>query len=292
MTELPARWSTLQRYKNHLLYGLIRLLFGEVQLLPLRVATAIARLLGHLAPHLARRDTARAQRHVQQALQLPRQQARRLTRAMYVHLAQNAVETAHLDKLDIVLPQAAKDTLDAALAQGKGVVAVTGHIGNWELLAQAVAQSGYPISTVAKPLYDPRLTAWVNTWRTARGLQIIWRGQNPKAMLRVFRQGGILAFLMDQDTKVPGAFVPFFGRPAFTPTAPAILALRTGAPIVVGFHRRVGSTHTLTIEPHPFVANGDFEQDMIELTAQLTARLENIIRAAPEQWVWLHKRWR
>jgi Kdo2-lipid IVA lauroyltransferase/acyltransferase len=111
---------------------------------------------------------------------------------------------------------------------------ISGHIGNWELLGQAIAAAGYPIATIAKPSYDPRITQWLEEWRSSRGLQIVWRDERNagKSILRVLRQNALMGFLIDQNTKTAGEFVPFFGRPAFTPTTPAAIALRTGAPII------------------------------------------------------------
>jgi KDO2-lipid IV(A) lauroyltransferase len=101
-----------------------------------------------------------------------------------------------------------------------------------------------------------------------------------------------MAFLIDQDTKTAGDYVPFFGRPAFTPTTPAALALRTGSPVIFCWHHRRGKRHQITVERLTYERSGDHQRDVLALTAMLTARLESVIRAAPEQWVWMHRRWR
>jgi KDO2-lipid IV(A) lauroyltransferase len=101
-----------------------------------------------------------------------------------------------------------------------------------------------------------------------------------------------MAFLIDQDTATAGTYVPFFGRPAFTPTTPAALALRTGAPVIFCWHHRRGKQHTINIERIHYSPTGNTERDVLALTVILSARLESVIRVAPEQWVWMHKRWR
>lgn len=187
----------------------------------------------------------------------------------------------------------ARQVFDEALTEGKGAIVISGHVGNWEILGQAIAAAGYPLTTIATPFYDPRITRWMNTWRTQRGLKILWRdGNTGKAILRVLRQNQFMAFLIDQNTKTAGDYVPFFGRPAFTPTIPAALALRTGAAVIFCWHQRRGKRHRITAERLCFSESGDRQADTLALTALLTARLEQVIREAPEQWVWMHRRWR
>ncbi len=171
---------------------------------------------------------------------------------------------------------------------------VSGHIGNWEILGHAIAAAGYPITTFAKSSYDPRVTQWLQEWRALHGLRIIWRDKNNagKMILSALRQNNLLAFLIDQDIKATGDFVPFFGCPAFTPTSPAALALRMGAPVVLCWHQRRHKHHVIAIERIDYVPSGNTAQDVLALTATITERLESVIRVAPEQWVWLHKRWR
>jgi KDO2-lipid IV(A) lauroyltransferase len=101
-----------------------------------------------------------------------------------------------------------------------------------------------------------------------------------------------MAFLIDQDTATAGDYVRFFGRDAFTPTTPAALALRTGAPVIFCWHHRRGKQHKITIERVHYAPTGNTEGDVLALTTILSARLESVIRAAPEQWVWLHQRWK
>jgi KDO2-lipid IV(A) lauroyltransferase len=169
------------------------------------------------------------------------------------------------------------------------VVFATLHLGNWELMAVALARAGYPISTVAKESHDPRFTRLLARERARFGVECIYRGR-PGAVagiLRALKRGRVLGLLIDQDTRVPGVFVPFFGREAFTPVAAAAIALRTGAPVVVGTIRRLrGGGHEVTIEPCPLPAG---ERDA---TALITRRFEERVRRRPSQWVWFHERWR
>ncbi len=187
-------------------------------------------------------------------------------------------------------PAEDRAVLDAALKRGHGVVFVSGHFGSWELLARRVAHAGYPCHTIAKETSDPRTTALVERFRASAKLHSIWRGRDgaAKQMLRVLRAGAILGLLIDQDTDVQSVWVDFFGHRAKTPRAAADLALRTQAAVVLGFCERTGPCrYRLSMqEVNPA---GD---DPTALTAELTKRIEAKIRSAPEQWVWMHQRWK
>lgn len=307
--ELPRHWGVLQRWKNTCIYWSIRISLGALRLWPSRLLTFLAPPLGRLAYHTARRERRLGVQHI--ALAFPEKSAvqqDRLVRAMFRHLALCAMEAVHLDRLmtGLRLDHQARATLDDALEDPdcQGVVAVAGHIGNWELLAQMIATSGYDVSSIAKPLYDPRLTRLSDSWRRQTGQHIIYRGGMAAArqMMRVFRRNAILGLLIDQDTKVQSVFAPFFGTPAATPAAAGELALRMNARVVVAWHRREGKHHkfmveTVDISPAWRAAgkqkHGDeFDAAVVELTGLLNQKLEQAIRLAPEQWVWLHRRWK
>ncbi len=183
-----------------------------------------------------------------------------------------------------------RSVLDAALARGKGVVFISGHVGNWELLARRVALAGYPCQTIAKETTDPRTTALIEKFRASSKLKSIWRGQPGAArfMLRALRDGQILGMLIDQDTDVQSVWVPFFGRPAKTPRAAADLALRTGAAVVVGFCQRAADGRYRVVMRELSTLG----LDAVGLTAALSQQIEAAIREAPEQWVWMHRRWK
>jgi KDO2-lipid IV(A) lauroyltransferase len=284
----PSRRQWRQRLKNSLLYYLMRSGWSAAERLPIR---GVLRLVGCVAPYIFRRDTRRAEAQIHATM--PHLDGPKTIRRMFVHFAESIWELSRLHRAVPQLDADARRVLDEVLAEGRGGVMISGHIGNWEILGQAIASAGYPIATIAKPFYDPRITAWLHKWRSQRGLEIVWRGDNTgKAILRVLRRNRLMGFLIDQDTKTAGDYVPFFGRPAFTPTIPAALALRTGAPILFCWHHRRAKRHKITIERIHYVRTGNMEGDVLALTGILTGRLESIIRAAPEQWVWMHRRWK
>ena len=296
---LPNHWGVVQRTKNTVLYHLIRCSYGFISLIPYKVANSLGALLGHLGYSLAVYERRKALTHLKQAFPEQSPAERRATvRSMFVHLGRAVAEITHLDSVithpDLQLCAEQRALIEDCLAEGKGVIAVTGHLGNWELLAHVLAAHQIPVNTIAKPVYDPRLTQWVDHIRSRFGLRVIWRGGQSgiKEMLRVFRSKEMLALLIDQDTRVQSVFVPFFGKPASTPSAVGALAARTGAPIVVGWLHRTTTGYKVHLERFTYELTGDKKEDILRITAGTTKRLESGIRQAPSQWVWMHRRWR
>ncbi|XXF79132.1 lysophospholipid acyltransferase family protein [Myxococcaceae bacterium GXIMD 01537] len=290
-----------KRLKRFLRYVLIRAALALVSPLPLGVGRWLGTRLGALAFLVAGGERRKALRSLARAFPEKSDAERQaLARACFRHLAAAAFEvgcTASLDRRleDFVAwPEEDRRVLEAALSRGRGVVFVSGHVGNWELLARRVARAGYPSQSIAKETTDPRVTALVERFRARGGVRSIWRGQEgaARAMLRTLKAGEILGLLIDQDTRVQSLFVPFFGELAATPRAAADLALRTGAAVVVGFCQREGRGYRMRFEEVPTPETDDREAAALALTAALSERIEAAIRRAPEQWVWMHQRWK
>jgi len=301
METLVERPPLAKRLKRFLRYLLVRAALAIVSALPLGLARSLGAGFGRFAFAVAGGERRKALKSLARAFPEKSDAERHaLARASFRHLGMAAFEvgaTASMDaQLEHLVHWSAEDrgVLDAALARGKGVVFVSGHVGNWELLARRVARAGYPSQSIAKETTDPRLTVLVERFRARGGVRSIWRGQEgaARAMLRALKSGEILGLLIDQDTKVQSLFVPFFGELAATPRAAADLALRTGAAVVVGFCQREGEGYRLWMEEVPWRAGEDREADALALTAALSQRIEAAIRRAPEQWVWMHQRWK
>jgi KDO2-lipid IV(A) lauroyltransferase len=179
----------------------------------------------------------------------------------------------------------------------KGIIFVLGHIGNWEL-TRRLSRYVQPNAAIAKRSWHRSLDALSERFRAEGGVQTYFR-EDPstgRAMLRLFKQGGALGILIDQDTDVQSVFVPFFGRLAATPRAAADFALRFGATVlVVTCHRRgpgAGDGHRLEVTEVPFdAAPRDREAEVLRLTAACVAVQEEAIRRHPAEWVWMHQRW-
>jgi KDO2-lipid IV(A) lauroyltransferase len=286
-----------KRVKRTARYAVLRALLAVLSLLPIRFVSALGAWLGGLAFALASNERAKALASIERAFPTKSDVERAaLARACFRHLGRSVLELACVAQLDrdvedwVRWPAADRAVLEAALARGKGVVFVSGHVGSWELLARRVSLAGFPCQTIAKETSDPRTTALIESFREGSKLKSIWRGQSgaAKAMLRALKRGEILGLLIDQDTDVQSVWVPFFGLPAKTPRAAADLALRTGAAVVMGFCRReADGRYQLSMRELP--TSG---LEATALTSRMTAEIEAAIRAAPEQWVWMHQRWK
>lgn len=293
---LPERWGRAQRIKNTSIYVVIRVALAVLRSAPRGMLRALGTGLGYAAFYVAGKDRKRACEHLRLAVpELQSREVRSIARRMFVYLGRGALDALVMDRLvgkhpDFKLPPSDQEIFRTALDEGNGVIAIGGHVGNWELCAQAIAAAGFPLSVIASPLYDPRLTRLVDRFRSQHGMRVLWRGDSSvsKDMLRVFKRGEILAMLIDQDTKVQGTLVPFFGRPAYTPTAAAQLALRFRASIVLGFVLHQGRGYRYRFERFRYTDDATPQS----LTAELTARIESVIREDLAQWVWLHRRWR
>ncbi|HEX8826251.1 MAG TPA: lysophospholipid acyltransferase family protein [Archangium sp.] len=301
METLVERPPLAKRLKRFLRYLLVRAALAIVSALPLGLARGLGAGFGRFAFAVAGGERRKALKSLARAFPEKSDAERHaLARASFRHLGMAAFEVGATTSMDQQLERLVRwsdedrSVLEAALARGKGVVFISGHVGNWELLARRVARAGYPSQSIAKETTDPRLTALVERFRAQGGVRSIWRGQEgaARAMLRALKAGEILGLLIDQDTKVQSLFVPFFGELAATPRAAADLALRTGAAVVVGFCQREGDGYRLWMEEVPWRAGEDREADALALTAALSQRIEAAIRRAPEQWVWMHQRWK
>ncbi len=187
-----------------------------------------------------------------------------------------------------------RQNIDNALKMGKGVILLTAHFNNWELLAASLALSGYEVNFIARAVRSPRLDLLVNENRKSMGWTPIPRGPSTKSALKCLRRNEILGIALDIDTKVDGVFVDFFGRSAFTPRGPVSIALRTGAVLVPAFLvRQEDDTHKIVAEKAlDLKITGDSEEDIRLNTARSTKIIESYIRKYPEQWIWMHQRWK
>jgi len=184
----------------------------------------------------------------------------------------------------------------AARARGRGVLILTGHLGGWELSSLAHAVYGYPLSFMARPLDNARVDALVNRYRGLAGNRPIYKNESARTMLKTLKQGGAIGILADQNTMPEeGIFVDFFGAPACTTAGVARMALHTGAAVVPGYavwDEALGK-YRLYFEPAvELVTTGEAESDVRENTQKFARVIESIIRKYPEQWVWVHARWK
>ncbi len=296
---MRARSSRARKRFSRLSLIVLTKLIGLIaSLLPYQLAVAAGGAFGRMAFALIPRDRKRAIEHLSAAY--PEQGSawvRETARRCFVHLGKSLIEAMVMDRrrLDRVVDFQGHEKIAAALGQGKGVVYVTGHIGNWEVMADAVA-ARFPLSVIAAPLEPEAINDMIVRLRRRMNIKTIVRGKPGavKELIRSFKENRILGLLIDQDTDVEGAFVDFMGRPAWTPTAAAQMAIKFGAPVVFGtIQRQPDGRHVITVDgPLALMRTGNDEEDIRTNTALFTKMIENVILRNPEQWVWMHRRWR
>ncbi len=268
------------------------------RLLPYRLGVWSGGLIGSIAFYLLPRERKRALQHL--TLVFPDKGdtwVRNTARRSFMHLGKALFEIMLVNRgrLARLVDFSGEEKLHDAISKGRGVVYVTGHIGNWELMGGAVALK-YSVSVIAAPIEPKEVNDMIVGLRAGMGVRTILRGQPgaSRELIRVFKENRMLGILIDQDTDVDGVFVDFMGRPAWTPTAAAYMAIKFGAPVLFGHIRRgEDNKHTVTVEgPLELTRTGDDEQDIIANTSMLTKKIEACILDNPEQWVWMHRRWR
>jgi len=188
------------------------------------------------------------------------------------------------------------DNYLAARERGNGVLVLTGHLGAWELSSFYHSLSGYPMGMVIRRLDNPLVDRLVNGIRCRHGNRVVHKDDFARGLIAAMRGGETVGILMDTNMTPPqGVFVPFFGVPACTASGLARVALKTGAAVVPGFLLWETAERRYVLHFLPEVAlvdTGDTEGDTIENTARLTRVLEDAIRQYPDQWLWMHRRWK
>ncbi len=218
---------------------------------------------------------------------------------MFDNLGRTVAEYAHLDKMKLKGPDprlsvTGTEYAEAAIASGKGVIFVSGHFANWEVMPFTAAQLGYESGEVYRPLNNPYVDRWMVAQRMANGPkdQIAKGAQGTKRIFTMLRGGKCILLLADQKTN-EGLPAPFFGRDAMTTPAPAALALKLGSVILPASNERLGGSHfrMKVYPPIDFTPSGDHDRDILQLTIKITEAIEQMVRERPSQWLWVHRRW-
>lgn len=199
----------------------------------------------------------------------------------------------HLPEMLEAMPFTGFENVQAALAQGKGVLIITAHSGNWEMAGAWLAQR-HPTTVVARPMNQSSFAADVNACRESGGMKVLARKNALKGVLSALRRNEIVAVMFDQHAGKNGVEVAFFNRPVSAFSSVAYLALKTGAPVVPGLsYRDADDRLRVIVTPEiPLVVTGDETADLVTNTQHYISALEEMIRVAPETWMWMHRRWR
>ncbi|MCL5277057.1 MAG: lysophospholipid acyltransferase family protein [Deltaproteobacteria bacterium] len=289
-----------QRAVRALVYYGTRAVMRLFGVFPLRIDAWLGARFGRAAYHILRSEREKGIKNILRAFPerddgWARRQLKRSFEGFGISIMELIKLDAIVERMDSSITVENFEVFEAAERKGKGIVWITGHIGNWELMPVYFAQKGYPTYVVAKELYDPRMDSLTNGLRERYGVHPVLRGSPGagKKILRALRSNAILGMLIDQDTDVQGVFVRFFGDTAFTPRGAADLAMKAGASVVAGFITRTGPGHHVIRLYGPIVPERTttYEEDVVSLTQSMTDYIERHIRQHPSDWVWMHARW-
>lgn len=228
------------------------------------------------------------------------EEVKTLSKNVFKMLGKNAGEILRasriqtLQQLEQILVTHGYENYEKAHQKGKGVIFLTCHMGAFDLQVTNMALRGLNPNIIGTPLKDRRLNDLLWQYRNQHGAIAIERGKETFRMIKVLKSGGSLALLIDQDTKVKTVFVDFFGMQAATPVGATMMAMKTGASVVPTYvHLADDGLQHMHILPEITMRITDNEEDdMVYNTQILTSMIEGWIRKYPDQWVWMHKRWK
>ena len=292
----------MKRERRHALEAaLAAAVSAVVRRLPRRVVLAAGRRLGRLWAALDPRHLAIAADNLRRAFpdwDEPRVQS--TARGVYAHFATVLLDILWMEGRPVEELLALADVeglehLTHALAQGRGVVSPLAHLGNWEFQGVTTAPLIGPSAVVARPLDNPALDRRLVSFRASTGNIVIYKQKALPLVLKNLHEGRIVGIVVDQNVQAKdGIFVRFFGRPASTTTVAAALALKTGCPIVPArcVLRGDGRYRMVYGPPVAWSSSGRRHEDIARLTQDIATVIEGWVREAPEQWLWLHRRWK
>lgn len=283
-------------------YLALRLGVGSMHVFGAKRNLASARGVGSILYKLDARHRRRAFMNIRRSMpHLHRDEVARITEASMQHFLQLGVEvmfTPRLMQLDTwaerVHFNGLQEAMDLVLSD-RPTILVTGHYGNWEVLGYLMALLGIDLSAIARPIDNPLVNDWLLGVREAKGLRVITKWGATEEMTAIMERGGTLAFIGDQNAGDKGLFVPFFGRLASAYKSIALLAIRYDAPVICGYARRVGDDFGFNVGISDIIRPEHWkaaEDPLYYLTARYTRAIEKMVAEAPEQYLWIHRRWK
>jgi KDO2-lipid IV(A) lauroyltransferase len=289
--------------KNYLVYLLVRVVVCVLQILSLRWACKVAAGLAWLAYHLDRRHRLVADDNLRQAFpgRWTDAERDRVVRAVYRHFCTLLMEMLHTHRCFTItnwhrhLQLRGGGPVLRELLAGRPILMVTGHLGNWELGGYYMCMTGFPMSAIARRLDNPYLDRFLRQYREHTGQRLLDKNDDWDKIQAVLVRRGMLATLGDQDAGQKGLFVDFCGRPASTHKAVALLALEHNAPMAILSTVRTGGPLEYVACVEDFILPEDYQgqPDAVRaITQRFTTALEGVIRRHPEQYFWLHRRWK
>jgi Kdo2-lipid IVA lauroyltransferase/acyltransferase len=289
---------------DYLVYLSVRLLVSFAQMLTIEQSYALAGFLGWFIYRVDARHRKVGCENLEMAFgdRFTPGQRDRIVREVYRHFCCMLMEILHTPRKlhltnyrDYVELVNYVPLMDQLITGGRPMIFLTGHYGNWELAGYIFGLFGFPTVSVARTLDNPYLDRYLRSFRERTGQSLIPKTGGFDQMVEVLQSGRVLSFLADQDAGQRGLYVDFFGRPASTHKAIALLAIEHRAPVVVGVARRIGPGFRYEIRCEDIIDPAELTgtaDDVRLLTQRFTSALERLIRQDPTQYLWLHRRWK
>lgn len=279
----------------------LKVFLCSIGFIPWQMALKTGRFLGRTGYYLDERHRRIALRNLRDSFgDKSYKELKGLTKKVFENLGMNLMEFAHLPRFTVenigrYVEYRNLEYLDEISREGKGVIFLTGHFGNWELLGHAMAIKGYSMYVIARDADNPIFNELLREWRELSGNRVIDKRRSMRRLLRILKDGGMVGILLDQNvTWREGVFVDFFGRSACTNKGLALLAMASKSPVIPIFIRRKDDNrHEIRImEKIDIVITGDKDRDILINTQRYTKVIEDCIRKYPDQWFWMHQRWK
>ncbi|MFA5388648.1 MAG: lysophospholipid acyltransferase family protein [Candidatus Omnitrophota bacterium] len=283
------------------IFLLFRLMSFIVLMLPSRIGLRLGQAFGVLGFYILKKERRKALENLDIAFGSSKSPAekRNIVKKVFENLGKNLIEIAAISKfnktnIDTYVSCRDIGVLRRFVEEKKGCIILSGHFGNWELLAHYLSMKGMPLSVIARRVRMEGFEAFLSGIRKKNNVNVIYRDASAREIITLLKNKEFIGIMPDQDMdSVSGVFVDFFGKKAWTPSGAAVLSVLTGAPIIPCFMVRRPHGHEFFIErPVELVNTGDRKKDITENTGRYTAVIEDYIRKYPDHWVWFHDRWK
>lgn len=283
------------------IFLLFRLMSFIILALPIRIGLMLGQVFGSMSFHTLRKERKKALENLDIAFGDSKSiiDKRSIAKKAFENLGKSFIEVVSIPKfnkgnIDKYVSCKNIGILRRFVQENKGVIILSAHFGNWELLAHYISMQGLPLNVIARRVRMDGLEAFLGKIRKKNNVNVIYRDTSAKEIVDLLRNKKFVGVMPDQDMdSVSGVFVDFFGKKAWTPSGAAILNLLTGVSIIPCFLARGSFGHEFLIEePIELIKTGDRGKDILENTQRYTKAIEDYIRRFPEHWVWFHDRWK
>lgn len=295
----PIKLSISKKIKYRAEYTAVRAIAALLKLLPRKQALEVGKKLGWaLFKIMGSRHRIACDNILRCFPEKSEKEASTIVRQCWENLGRGAAEFVQMPKmsraqLESFVEFSGLEHIQNSSRQGKGVLVLTGHYGAWELGAKFWPYTGLEMAVVARKVKNPMVNDWVTKIRTTDGVKVIFSRNAVRESIQWLKQGRALSVLIDHRVTEGGLMVPFFGRPAFTSSFPAILALRYSIPVHPAHCWREGEKVIIQIAPAlDFQGLTACEEHILEATQRMNAVVEEWVRRRPEHWLWIHNRWK